>query len=93
MLFTCTEQHFRDQRSAFQKSFSSFRLLDEAAVSLKAATLRVPDDPMKRYMLGVVHSARGESDEARREIGRALELDPAFPRAESARDLLARLDR
>jgi tetratricopeptide (TPR) repeat protein len=69
------------------------RLLDEAAVSLKAATLRVPDDPMKRYMLGVVQSARGESDEARREIGRALELDPAFPRAESARDLLARLDR
>jgi tetratricopeptide (TPR) repeat protein len=69
------------------------RLFDEAAATLAEASRRRPDDPMKHWMLAEVELARGRPGEARREAEAALALDPAFPRADRARDLLSRLDR
>jgi Flp pilus assembly protein TadD len=68
------------------------RLLPEASATLERATELSPSDPMKRYMLGVVLFHEGRRDQARREVRRALELDPDFARASNARDLLRRLD-
>jgi tetratricopeptide (TPR) repeat protein len=68
------------------------RLLDDAAATLARAVEGQPDDPMKRYMLGVVEFHRGQRDAARRALGEALRLSPSFGRAERARELLDRLD-
>jgi tetratricopeptide (TPR) repeat protein len=67
------------------------RQLEEAAAALEDARTRAPQDAMKRYLLGTVLAARGQAEEARFELGEALRLDPAFPRAAAAREALERL--
>jgi len=68
------------------------RLLVEAEGTLSRATGLRPDDPMKRYMHGVVLFHQGRSEDARQEVQEALRLDPGFSRAANARELLRRID-
>jgi tetratricopeptide (TPR) repeat protein len=61
----------------------------EAVAAFERARERAPENPVYPYHLGLAYLKIGETDRARRELTRALELDPAFPGATDARVRLA----
>jgi tetratricopeptide (TPR) repeat protein len=66
-------------------------ILSRAIVYLKEANDKVPSHPIMRYHLGMAYYKNGEKENARRELKRALELDPKFPGSEEAKDTLTKL--
>ena len=49
------------------------------------------DNPVIHYHLGLAYLKNNEKDQARKELKKALELDPKFPGAEEAKATLRRL--
>ena len=64
--------------------------LERAETLLAQASSAAPDNPEIRYHLGLAYAKRGKKEEARREIGRALEA-PNFAGADEARRVLETL--
>jgi len=59
-----------------------------AIVYLKEAAEKLPNQPMVRYHLGMAYHKNGNADLARKELTKALELDPKFKGNEEARAIL-----
>ena len=59
-----------------------------AIVYLKEAAEKLPNQPMVRYHLGMAYHKNGNADLARKELNKALELDPKFKGNEEARAIL-----
>jgi Flp pilus assembly protein TadD len=57
---------------------------------LKGANEKVPDNPMRRYQLGIAYYKNGDKKFVRKELRKALELNPGFSRAEDGNDTLAK---
>jgi tetratricopeptide (TPR) repeat protein len=55
---------------------------------LREANEKVKENPFLRYHLGMALYKTGEKEQARRELRKALELDPKFPGADEARTTL-----
>jgi tetratricopeptide (TPR) repeat protein len=66
--------------------------LTEALANLEPAAQSLPQNPLVRYHFGRALVASGESERGRTELEAALQIDPTFSKAESARQALARLD-
>jgi Flp pilus assembly protein TadD len=62
-----------------------------AIAYLKEANEKVTDNPAMRYHLGIVYYQNGDKDLAKKELKRALELDPNFQGAEEAKEALNKL--
>jgi predicted Zn-dependent protease len=56
---------------------------------LQDAVRKVPTNAVYRYHLGVAYLRTGRQPQARAELTRALQIDPAFPGADEARAALA----
>jgi tetratricopeptide (TPR) repeat protein len=67
------------------------RTYEEACDVLEKAVRLAPKDALKHELLAEAEFASGRRAEARRDAQTALELDPSFPRAAAARDLLQKL--
>jgi tetratricopeptide (TPR) repeat protein len=63
----------------------------QALPELEAAAAGLPDESIVQYHLGRVYLATNQTGKARERLARALELDPAFPKAASARTALEAL--
>jgi len=59
-----------------------------AIVYLKEAAEKLPNQPMVRYHLGMAYHKNGNADLARKELGKALELDPKLRGNEEAKAIL-----
>ena len=70
----------------FQKGMYS-----EATETLKEAATILPQHATIRFHLGMAHSKQGRKSDAAAELRRALLINPNFPEAGRARDLLATL--
>jgi predicted Zn-dependent protease len=66
---------------------------DEALTYLEPAAAGLPNDPIAQFHLGMTYLALGRSEDARRQLTRALELagDSPLPQFETARQALAGL--
>jgi tetratricopeptide (TPR) repeat protein len=64
---------------------------EEAIRYLEPAAAGLPNNPLVRYHLAQAYVAAGNVEGARQEFNAALELDPAFPHADSARARLEEL--
>ena len=62
-----------------------------AITYLKEANEKIPDHSMMRYHLGMAYYKNGDKELAKKELGKALELDPKFSGAEEAKDALTRI--
>jgi tetratricopeptide (TPR) repeat protein len=62
-----------------------------AITYLREANEKIPDHPAMRYHLGMAYYKNGDKELAKKELGRALELDPKFSGAEEAKETLTRL--
>jgi Flp pilus assembly protein TadD len=62
-----------------------------AITYLKEANEKIPNHATMRYHLGMAYYKNGDKELAKKELKRALELDPKFSGAEEAKDTLARL--
>ena len=58
----------------------AIHLPDEAMTSLRAAIEKDPNDAPSRYLLAVAHRKKGETNEVRKNLLKALEIDPTFSR-------------
>lgn len=89
-----TKQFSATQNAAFLNTFGWTRFksgqLDVALPALRQAVELAPDSAILRYHLGAALIENGESDAARRELSRALEIGTSFPGVDDARALLAR---
>jgi tetratricopeptide (TPR) repeat protein len=65
---------------------------EEARTKLAEAAASLPDNPLVRYHYGRVLASLDEVEQARTELNAALQIDPAFPKADSAREILRALD-
>ncbi|MEE2673874.1 MAG: tetratricopeptide repeat protein [Myxococcota bacterium] len=65
--------------------------VDAAVNSFEAALTAGPDAPSVRYRLALALAKKGDSERARENLSRALEMDP-FPEVQAARAELARLE-
>ena len=65
--------------------------VDAAVDSFEAALTASPDAPSVRYRLALALAKKGDSERARENLSRALEMDP-FPEVQAARAELARLE-
>jgi tetratricopeptide (TPR) repeat protein len=66
-------------------------LYDFAIGELTAAAEKLPDSAVIRYHLGMAYLKKGDSDQARRQLEKALSLDDSFEGAEEASKALAGL--
>jgi len=69
------------QRHSYQLAFNQFQ---------QAAELQ-PTNPSILYHLALALNQMGEKDEAKKKLEKSLTLDPKFPEAQQARDLLKSL--
>ena len=60
-------------------------VFSRAIVYLKEANEKVTGNPFMRYHLGMAYYKNGNKEEAKRELKKALALDPRFPGAEEAK--------
>jgi Tfp pilus assembly protein PilF len=58
---------------------------------LEQAIQAQPRNPVYRYHLGLVHAQAGEDAKARKALQAALDLDPKFPGADDARQVMSKL--
>ena len=66
-------------------------VFSRAIVYLKEANEKVQNNAMMRYHLGMAYYKNGEKENARRELRKALGLDPKFGGAEEAKEVLSKL--
>jgi tetratricopeptide (TPR) repeat protein len=66
--------------------------VDEAMTVLTEAAAALPENALVRYHLGRVEAAAGNTAAARTELEAALAINPDFPKAASARAVLATLE-
>jgi tetratricopeptide (TPR) repeat protein len=66
-------------------------IFSRAIVYLKEANEKIPDNPMMRYHLGMAYHKNGDKENAKRELRKAIELNPKFERADEAREVLKQL--
>jgi len=66
-------------------------IFGRAIVYLKEANEKITDNPTMRYHLGMAYYKNGDKEQARKELKKALELDPKFRSAEEAKDTLSKL--
>ena len=66
-------------------------IFTRAITYLKEANEKIPDNSMMRYHLGMAYYKNGDKEDAKRELRKALELDPKFLGAGEAKDTLAKL--
>ena len=55
---------------------------------LKEASEKVPDNPVIRYHLGMAYFKNDNKPMAKKELAKAIELNPKFPGAEEAKATL-----
>jgi Flp pilus assembly protein TadD len=60
-------------------------IFSRAIVYLKEANEKIRDNPVMKYHLGMAYYRNGDKENAKKELKRALELDPKFSGAEEAR--------
>ena len=88
-----TQQFASTDNPAFLNTFGWTRLksgqLDVALPALKQAVNLQPNSAILRYHLGVALAETGDSDAAREELSRALQLGDQFPGADDARERLS----
>jgi len=58
---------------------------------LKEANEKIADNAIMRYHLGMAYFKNGDKEDAKRELKKALELDPKFDGAPEAKDTLSKL--
>ena len=79
--------------SAWEYFFTAYAIaendLDGAIDELNAGLAARPDHPALRYHLACINARAGRPDEARRQLDRALELDPELRKHADADDDLA----
>jgi tetratricopeptide (TPR) repeat protein len=63
-----------------------------AIVYLKEANEKISKHPILQYHLGMAYYKNGDRELAKRELERALKLDPKFPGSEEARETLKKLE-
>ena len=63
-------------------------LTDLAITTLRQAADHAPTNPSVHYHLGLAQLKRGDKTAARQSIERALKINPAFPSATEAKQLL-----
>jgi Flp pilus assembly protein TadD len=66
-------------------------IFSRAVTYLKEANEKITDNPAMRYHLGMAYYKNGNKEEAKRELKKALELDPKFIGAEEAKEVLQSL--
>jgi len=66
-------------------------IFSRAIVYLKEANEKITDNPVIRYHLGMAYYKNGNEEDAKRELKKALELNPKFPGAEEAKGVLEKL--
>ncbi len=66
---------------------------EEALIYLEPAAAGLPNDPLAQFHLGMTYMALGRTEDARRQLTRALELagDSTLPQFETARKTLAEI--
>jgi predicted Zn-dependent protease len=84
---------------AFQDTYGwiAFRRgeIDEALAHLEPAAAGLPDEPLVQYHLGMAYAGAGRTDDARRQLERALELagpDSTLPQMAEAKKTLDELN-
>jgi len=60
----------------------------KAIALLKESSEKLPQSATVRYHLGMAYEKNGDKESAKRELGKALELDPSFKGADEARQAL-----
>jgi tetratricopeptide (TPR) repeat protein len=71
--------------------YNKKNIFGRAVVYLKEASEKVQENPVIRYHLGMAYYKNGDKEQAKRELKKALELNPKFQGAEEARDTLDKL--
>ena len=66
-------------------------VFSRAIVYLKEANHKIQNNPMMRYHLGMAYYKNGEKENARRELKKALELNPKFSGSEETKEVLSKL--
>jgi tetratricopeptide (TPR) repeat protein len=66
-------------------------IFTRAITYLKEANEKITDNPVIRYHLGMAYFKNGDKEDAKRELKKALELDPKFPGAEEAKNTLTQM--
>jgi len=66
-------------------------VFSRAIVYLKEANDKIQNNPMMRYHLGMAYYKNGEKENARRELKKALALDPKFSGSEETKEVLSKL--
>ncbi len=66
-------------------------VFSHAIVYLKKANDKIQNNPMMRYHLGMAYYKNREKENARRELKKALELDPKFSGSEETKEVLSKL--
>ncbi|HUL30491.1 MAG TPA: tetratricopeptide repeat protein, partial [Thermodesulfobacteriota bacterium] len=59
---------------------------------LKESNEKVPDNSMMRYHLGMAYYKNGDKELAKKELKKALELEPKFSGAGEAKEALSKLE-
>jgi tetratricopeptide (TPR) repeat protein len=83
-----TVPHFLDTYGWVQFLAGDYQ---EALRSLRPAAEGLPNNPLVRYHVGRAYAALGQVEDARGHLEASLAIDPAFPKAASARAALAEL--
>ena len=63
-------------------------IYSRAIVYLKEAADKLPNQPVVHYHLGMAYYKNGQIDLAKKELNRALQIDPNFAGAAEAKDVL-----
>ena len=71
--------------------FYKKNIYTRAIVYFKEALEKLKDNPTIHYHLGLAYMKNGDKDQARRELKKALELDPKFSEAEEAKATLDKI--
>jgi putative PEP-CTERM system TPR-repeat lipoprotein len=66
--------------------------LQPALMSLLDSAAKLPDSPDVQYHLGMIYHRLGQEAEARKALGKALELSPSFSGVEEARRILEQME-
>ncbi len=66
-------------------------IFTRAITYLREANEKIPDHSTMRYHLGMAYYKNGDKELAKKELSKALELDPKFSGAEEAKDTLTGL--
>jgi len=66
-------------------------IFTRAITYCKEAVEKLPDHPIPRYHLGIAYYKNGDKELAKKELKKALELDPKFSKAQEAKEALEKL--